>query len=567
VTVRVSNPTSVRVIQRTSMKYAAAGSYTFPAPRHQFYKQKLADQFVLYWKGLGRPRPRKNVTREASAERAKKEIELLQIVIYQNWPVRRLKYGPNGEKTARHICKLEQEPCPFGDPWQIKWLERFGSGDYVIWLKELGVEEAICSCEFSIRNPEYPPQVPPDELDLSDPANKSYIQELKGRGIVIPGEQDEEQQEEEEMVAAVNTELVGKVVDQAQDIGEMKATITHLTNKANEPAPATPAHGESPIVAKAYDAALDMVKDTAKEQREAMGKGLDITQVVNAVKTITEMSRPDNGYTTLLAEQNKILNQEMMEIRRQNEERLADENRFLREKLTTQPQQTFVNPSSSSQPRSFLEQFEEAKKIIETVKGTDDKESSEPWWTRLLSPQVFDVAGKVVLGAVNLFGMYAANVAHNNAVARTGQGVPQAVPQPVPQPQAQTQAVSADPNVAKAIADNVPPEVIQYLQKITEPLVTQFLEPECSGYMFAEWVMTRGTNVFNPAGRQDYEQLKGIGYEGIVTMLKSWPPIWNILGTAPASKVEKFIREFLGYDEYTAAQEAAPNGVAAMPLR
>jgi len=158
-------------------------------------------------------------------------------------------------------------------------------------------------------------------------------------------------------------------------------------------------------------------------------------------------------------------------------------------------------------------------------------------------------------------------VAHNNAVARTGQGVPQAIPQPVPQPQPQTQPVSTDPNVTAALAANVPPEVIQYLQKITEPLVTQFLEPECSGYMFAEWVMTRGTNVFNPAGRQDYEQLKGIGYEGIVTMLKSWPPIWNILGTAPASKVEKFIREFLGYDEYTAAQEAAPNGVAAMPLR
>jgi hypothetical protein len=550
------------------MKYAAAGSYTFPAPRHQFFKQKLADQFVLYCKGLGRPRPRKNVTREASAERAKREIELLQIVIYQNWPVRRLKYGPGGEKIARHICKLEQEPWPFGDPWQIKWLERFGSGDYVIWLKELGVEEAICSCEFSIRNPEYPPQVPPDELDLSDPANKSYIQELKGRGIVIPGEQDEEQQEEEEMVAAVNTELVGKVVDQAQDIGEMKATITHLTNKANEPAP-TPATSEpDPIVTKAYDAALGMVKDTAKEQREAMGKGLDIAQVVNAVKTITEMSRPDNGFTKVLTDQNKLLQEELVEMRRKTEDRLAEENRFLRERVMAPAQQTVVNPSSS-QPRSFLEEFKQAKELIDTVTGNNaDKENAtEPWWTRLLSPQVFDVAGKVVLGAVNLFGMYAANVAHNNAVARTGQGVPQAIPQPVPQPQPQTQPVSTDPNVTAALAANVPPEVIQYLQKITEPLVTQFLEPECSGYMFAEWVMTRGTNVFNPAGRQDYEQLKGIGYEGIVTMLKSWPPIWNILGTAPASKVEKFIREFLGYDEYTAAQEAAPNGVAAMPLR
>jgi len=215
------------------MAYAAEGTYKFPVPRHQFFKEKLADQFFTYWRTLGTVRTGRNRDKEQGAELALYEIERVRVFVYQDWPVRRQKFSPSGEKLARHIFVFEQEPCPIKDPWQRSWLERFGSGDYTLWLKELGVDEAICSTQFSIRDGEFPAQVPVDELDMADPVNKSYIQELKGRGIRIPGEEDEEEQEEEMVAAQVNTELVGKVVDQAQDIGEMKATITHLTNKAN----------------------------------------------------------------------------------------------------------------------------------------------------------------------------------------------------------------------------------------------------------------------------------------------------------------------------------------------
>ena len=512
----------------------------------------MAEQFFWYWNSL---------TKKLTADRMAK----LEVRVYQNWPVRKVRMNPDGSEACKHLVMFQGEPCRFGATtdtnWQTDWLQRFGSGKFTVFVNELGVVDAICSCELEINDPEFPPKVAPEDISLAHPNNKDYIQEQRDAGIRFPGDEDQEAEEQEMVAQQVNTELVGKVVEQAADIGEMKATISHLADRAKEraaePPPVQPE--VNPVVSRAYDTALDMVKDTAREQREALGKGLDINQVVQAVKTITEMSRPaDNGFATLLADQNKMLQQELMESRRDRERHLEEENRFLRDRLTTPTQIAVSTPAPSNQPRSVLDEIKAAKELLDTINGGGgaDKEPSEPWWTKLLSPQTFDIAGKLILGATSILGMYAANIGYNQAVARTGQGTPQAPPQPVA-PQPQPQGPPPDPNVSQALAAGVPPQAVQFLQQITEPLTLEFLQPNGSGYGFAEWVLAQGGTDFTAQGRQDYIALRNIGYENLLNMLRAWAPIWNVLGSVPLAKVEKFIREFLSYDEWQASQAAA----------
>jgi len=85
----------------------------------------------------------------------------------------------------------------------------------------------------------------------------------------------------------------------------------------------------------------------------------------------------------------------------------------------------------------------------------------------------------------------------------------------------------------------------QFLGMIQIPLLKSFQEGE-SGDEFAEKLMLLGDNgVFGPQlqGRQVYDMVTSNGKPTIMSLIKTYPPIWNVVKLT-AEKWEKFMTDF-----------------------
>ena len=95
----------------------------------------------------------------------------------------------------------------------------------------------------------------------------------------------------------------------------------------------------------------------------------------------------------------------------------------------------------------------------------------------------------------------------------------------------------------------------QLLQVIGTPMLGMMMDPEreTPGADFADWLMEwRGGG---PQGRQFYETLTAQGPDMLMTLLKSYPPLWNQLMPIQ-EKLKIFIDQFFQHDEIRQAEMA-----------
>jgi hypothetical protein len=573
----LSGPVDNETLERKKARYAAPGSYTFPKPRHQWFKTHMAGQFFLYINRLTRMTPL--------------QLEKLQVRVYQDWPVRIPKpANPDGSKTTSELELFEGVPMP-GNPclfgastdsnYEIEFLQRYGSGKFRILINELGVLNAICSLSLEIHDPDYPPKIAPEDVDLLVSANQNYIRQMRDRGVVFPGETNQADEEEEE----VNAELVNRAVDQAAEVGRLSATVENMKEKiAVQPAPPPAVPAVDPSVMKS---SVDFVQDMARVQVEAVketfGKGFDIDRAVDAVVKLGTLGKKEDSAAsavlTMLDRRNELLEKELAAMRQDTLARTQDELKFLRERVS---QPTATTPPERR--KSLREELEEAKQLLEEFGGNGKNDAKEDRIERWLGYglKLLPTIGTIATTIADRIGHYSSQAAYYNAIGRAnpggapapaGMGVvarPQAPAyqntQPVvqvvqpPSPPPQPPAPPPDPNVTAALQAGVPPQLIDYLQRWTKPLVKIWMQrPEMTGADFAVWVMEDGTGSADDEGQMNYLTIRSqIGKANLLAILKAWAPIWTVIGQAPSEEVEQFIDEFMAADQQQ--EEAEENG-------
>jgi hypothetical protein len=229
-----------------------------------------------------------------------------------------------------------------------------------------------------------------------------------------------------------------------------------------------------------------------------------------------------------------------------------------------------ANGEGENKPKSMLDQLRELKEMKALLKEDVDEDSGEgngkkgkdkgPDITEMMLTAA-PILGQVING---LF-YYGANMMHNYAAAKTGAQAPQPPSNPavlaqeeqqrIQQQATAQQAQQAQQNIPTMNGNGQPQQQIQltpeqqqfapyhpFLAQIQGALVHHLQRDDLGGFAFADWLINS-----NGDGRLAYEQIKSVGPEVMMQLLKSYPPLWGRIGGAE-QRVNAFVLAFLDYD-------------------
>ena len=491
------------------------------------------------------------------------------VYIYRLWPVM--------IDGKRQVTKAFA-PFPYED-----LLKLYGCGDYFLKLNDAAASKkmrrTICNCKVAMVGnynlTEYPPLLDIDGLDVSNPHNERYILWCESRGIKIPGKEEEarkqqqQKKSEEDDVSEVTrilldqyTQLTNRMM--RDDNGNKKAAVDP-TMAAVAPMVAvikTATEGANQIMQKAYER-------TAELQQQQQNPTKVITETVTALKELlpqndANSSKLVTSYLEAMKEMSNAITKvnseyvdRMVQMTNQRLHSHEEQMRALLEAIAKRQEAAPATAPAAGQPQSLkdmLREMAEFKDQLREVLGVDDEKPAKGGgWAEYLPD---------ILKAVTVLGTTIAAAMHNFAVAKTGQGqpvpvqpmMPSAAPPPPPPP------VQATAEQQQTQQQEQPDMMAQYhnlLSMLRPSLLKSFMDGE-SGADYAERLIElTDAGLFGPAysGRQIYDAILEAGELSVSTVIKTFPPIWDVVKQTP-QKWERFLHEFFTADEIWAKEDA-----------
>lgn len=456
----------------------------------------------------------------------------------------------------------------------------YGAGDYHLKLNDAGMNYkslAICTVKnVGDRNwNEHPPVLDPEGIEMDDPLNRPYISWARSRGIAFPGDamfeanQRAKREMEDDMAEA---QIKDRVVNKAFDILERGrrddddvpqsalARSIELISKAGEV--------QGKLMERGIDRVLEMQnqRNSGNPLKEAMelihtfmpkGGQSDIQGIV---QTILDMeSKHSDKLFQIQLQQQQQRDQEIAHLRSQLE-------KLVERQANPQPAQTGV----MKQPTSLKEQLQELKDMKDVIRdalGIEDeggKGGGSSWAEHL--PLILQ-AGTVLVGSM-------ASILHNLAVVQGKGGTPIAPPPvdaalspdqreamasmggahpghpgmghpgPAAQPAHGAGQGTGQVNYTQQ-QENAMTRAHQFFGMITVPLLRSYNSGEDGAEFAARLVELTDSGFFGPetSGTQVYDQVLEFGQPLVNSLIKTYPPIWSVVGTTPA-KWERFLTEF-----------------------
>lgn len=509
------------------------------------------------------------------------------VYVYRAWPVLDHSRGLTPEEVfairekkrrlTTNIAKLTEPFSP--QHWRDEILHRFGSGDYHFKLNDAGVRNngklpprQMCQTTVrGLRDDDHPPVVDPKVLDLNDPQNRSYIQFLLMKGIQIPGLDEPEKPKENEDMAA--TERLAESVEKMADRNATLAAQIAAQSAAQAAAKDKPADVSTQaslagmdIVKAAAQAALDFQAKATEASAKAQDPIVYHKNIMEAAERFKPAAPDPNGgganmmdmmmkFLGMMQQSNKEVIQEIRESSRLVAEaqnaRITFTEKIAQDALARSsnpsnaapgtPGATTGTPAAPPDPiAGTLRVLEGMEKIMERTGVFGGKGSDGPWWARPAMTLAASIPTAI---------SYAA---YNAAVAKTGTGTPALPPQqPGEGEEIEDGAPALNQGAPQGTAVN---PYIQFLQSIHKPLVNA-VDQNLPGFVFAgNLVLSNGWGI--------YDQLHAAGKDQILTLLQSYPPVWQDVIKMP--RFNEFLDEFLDRDkvaqaaeEFRIAQEAA----------
>lgn len=487
------------------------------------------------------------------------------VYIYRAWPA--MMDG------KRQVTKVYDEAMT---PEEI--LRQFGCGDYVLRLNDTGSNGLnITNC--SIRNlgarqlNEFPPVLNIQDLDFEDKSNQSYLLWARSRGMLTP----EQEQKIRSAVPEQKNEK-GEDMANAEAVKQLASTVDRITDKV-----IAVAHKErdesrggglpeklldlvTAASASATQSAAAIMQESVKQvlelQKQNANPLQNLKEVAGTLKDLLPKPGQENESLTQLMDREKHFINMIFQI--QNERIKGLEN--LIEKMTaTQISQQHAPAGEAGQaiakPKSLMESIREMAEMKEELRellGLDDGKQQEPSWMKY---------APILVQGFSLLGTYIANAMHNLAVAKTGQGKPEPPPsqeeiQRQAMQQMQATAQSAGPTQQQTQEPTTMDRFRIFFQMIERPLLLSFNTGESGADFAAKLIELTENGMFGSqtTGRQVYDSVLEYGKDVVDSMIKLYPPIWNVVSQTP-QKWEKFLTEFFSADEIW-AQEEVEQGAA-----
>lgn len=384
---------------------------------------------------------------------------------YRLWPVTDvlLELLPEEQERVRklHAAKKRGGPVknlglettlePF-DPnnWEQEIYHRYGAGDYNFKLNDTDPKHktTVCMCTVrGLRNMDtYPPNCRPTIVVMSDPANKSYIDWARLRGIRFPGDGPSPEQ-----TAATEAEMADE-----KSSAILAKTIEKLTDK-----PATPAPTNDAGLVTVFGNMMQGILQQHSAQTDAMVRRMEKMEERLAAPPPALPAPPDPlVQLRVLADVVKGIAPApaapaepkadpmialLMDMRKQDNERYMaeavahrEEIKSLREELRAKsvPPPTAA-AAGTSELKSLIKGASELKQLFEGLSGGEAP--AGPWWVGPVENLVEKLADTATQVTGNLAKMSGVPLPPVPNVAIQGQPPPQlpAVPQPQQQPQQQ----------------------------------------------------------------------------------------------------------------------------------
>ena len=268
-----------------------ARPHWFPRPAR--FKLKGL-QFFHYWK---------NLTPECQGR--------AMVYVYSVWPVLNSMQALTPEeqreveqqKRRAPPTNIDKPDAPFdADEWETEVLRRYGGGTYHIKLNDSGVPsnaqfppKNICTTDFELQHPDFPPVRDWGLLDMAHPANQSLIVQLRARGIRLPGDElrELEEREVDEMAQVQSIEkLTDAVVSMAKEQAKPQTQQPNAQGLADSKAVES--------VAAGAQQGFKILGDAMARATELQGKASDPIETIRALKEVAgilapQQSKSDDG--------------------------------------------------------------------------------------------------------------------------------------------------------------------------------------------------------------------------------------------------------------------------------
>lgn len=506
--------------------------------------------------------------------------------VYRSWPVIRIMSvdSKGNMKPSMQIAKI-----PGGRPVidLDDMMHQFGGGDYTI---RLNTDHTIAHCTITgLRHNDHPPVIPDlNWLVMDDPANRSYIEMLRMRGVKLPGS---EQEQTDDMAQVQALETMSQTVQGLTD--KLIEQSERASDRAAERAPAPPPDAGAQaqlkgmeVVTEAAKISNQMIQGAANSAREMQARTGDpmatldkaadlINKLRGSEKAVTPSTAVDpmdtlnkaadlltklRGPDKPVAEDTtvKLLMQQLMDRQNELQKQLfqvQNERILFAEKLAADKAAIPIPPAAAES--SLAKMIREYKDLRDLINPEGEAEPAAKTGNKLV-----DLLPSLIQG-----GLLLASVIGNAIFNARTQGPPVPPPQPQPglAPELAAAAVAAGAiNPAPAPdpgAGSAPSEADRYtmmLRQMEGPLLTSLNEGQ-SGDEFAD-------TLIRWAGRIPYDHLKGLGKDAILALLQTYQPIWLQVTQIP-QRFNQFLDEFLDYDEIMAAQEADEAGQDQQPAQ
>jgi hypothetical protein len=487
------------------------------------------------------------------------------VYLYRIWPV--MKQG------HRQADKLYEYVS------QDDLLRMYGAGDYHLKLNDsdMGLSN-VTTC--TIRNlggrdlSQHRPVLDLDHLEVTDPLNQSYITWCRSQGIQVPGDEGFRSRKENEDDMA-NVEAVKELASTVNRMTDRMLTVAEEKAKRAETEKSRSAAGDADIAARS----LEVIKAATEGAAQIMNKGVEQALKIQptaqnptavlkeTMQVIREMipEKPQSDMERLLALMMERDKQYVDRVFQIQEERI----RAMETMLARSAAQPQTEPASQNQqPKSLMQSLEELSGVKEKLRdllGIDDQPAPKSSWTDYI-PQI--VQGLSILGTVIAGAMY------NMAVAKTGQGQPvppASVPAGAVPPGGAAQpgaAPEGQPQQPAPQGDTTMTQFHQFLGMIRRPLLQSFSDGESGADFAARLIELTDAGMFGEQaqGRIVYDSVLQYGEQVVGTLIKTFPPIWDVVSKAP-ERWSQFLHEFFTADQIWAAEEAAEAAAAQPPQR
>lgn len=439
---------------------------------------------------------------------------------------------------------------------EAELLHRWGSGVYRLILNDSAFSKGVCETRITIDSPDHPPLVDVDELVLTHPGNREFIDSLRRRNVRLPGEEAKGDDVGNEALAAMvgtNERLTEQVIELASrrespPAVTLPSASNNLESRAAEMSLDTLARGVE-MSNRMVESATQKVADITSQLASKRGDPLETVKQVMELAKSMQPPKDDSAMTALM-EANKQITAQLFAMQTERTAELSRELAAMRSTQLIQAQGPAVTPQTF-QPQ-MIDQFDRFLTLAEKLKsslgvggGAEETEArpgkgSDNVWLQLLP-----IALPMVTG---IFGMIS-NIVYNYAASKTGQ-------QPAPPPPPPAQAMTAEQMAAMAAGQpmeqlgqepqqnggNVYAEMLPKLEKpLRKALDNCSLEdaPQAGAsfaYLIIEW-----------GERSDYDMLRELGKQTVISLLQTYPPIWNYVVRIP-SKFDRFLDGFMDAD-------------------